>query len=253
MNTLQGKVALVTGAASGIGRASALLFASEGAAVVALDRAPDVEATVAAIRASGGRGAALVGDSSVEDVVAGAVALAVKEFGSLDVCYANAGISGGMVPFLEETAERWVQVLQVNLIGTFLAAKHAALVMVPQRSGSIICTASVAGLRSGAGGMPYSASKAGVISLVQTAANQLNGTGIRINAICPGLIETGMTRPIFEQARARGSERKIGQLNPLRRAGVPTEIAQMALFLASDAASYLAGETIEINGGMFMD
>jgi NAD(P)-dependent dehydrogenase (short-subunit alcohol dehydrogenase family) len=250
MNTLQGKVALVTGAASGIGRASALLFASEGAAVVALDRAPDVDATVAAIRASGGRGAALVGDSSVEDVVAGAVALAVKEFGSLDVCYANAGISGGMVPFFEETAERWVQVLQVNLIGTFLAAKHAALVMVPQRRGSIICTASVAGLRSGAGGMPYSASKAGVISLVQTAANQLNGTGIRINAVCPGLIETGMTRPIFEQARARGSERKIGQLNPLRRAGVPTEIAQMALFLASDAASYVNGQAIAVDGGL---
>ena len=108
----------------------------------------------------------------------------------------------------------------------------------------------VAGLRSGAGGLPYSASKAGVISLVQTAANQLSGTGVRINAICPGLIETGMTRPIFDQARARGSERKIGQLNPLRRPGAPDEIAQTALFLASDASSYVNGQAIAVDGGL---
>ena len=98
--------------------------------------------------------------------------------------------------------------------------------------------------------MPYSASKAGVISLVQTAANQLSGTGVRINAICPGLIETGMTRPIFEQARARGSESKIGQLNPLHRHGVPDEIARTALFLASDAASYINGQAIVVDGGL---
>jgi NAD(P)-dependent dehydrogenase (short-subunit alcohol dehydrogenase family) len=250
MNTLQGKTAIVTGAASGIGRASALLFAAEGAAVVALDRAPEVAATVAAIHAAGGRAIALIKDSSAEDDVAAAVATAVSEFGGLDVCYANAGISGGLVPFFEETAKRWSEVLNVNLIGTFLAVKHAASVMVKWRRGSIICTASVAGLRSGAGGMPYSASKAGVISLVQTAANQLAGSGVRVNAICPGLIETGMTRPIFEQARARGSERKIGQLNPLRRAGVPEEIAQMALFLASDAASYVNGQAIAVDGGL---
>jgi NAD(P)-dependent dehydrogenase (short-subunit alcohol dehydrogenase family) len=250
MNILQGKTALITGAASGIGRASALLFAAEGAAVVALDRAAEVEATAAAIRESGGRAIALIKDSSKEEDVADAVATAVKEYGGLDVCYANAGISGGLVPFLEETAERWTQILATNLIGTFLAVKYAALVMVKQRHGSIICTASVAGLRSGAGCLPYSASKAGVISLVQTAANQLGGTGVRINAICPGLIETGMTRPIFEQARARGSEQKIGQLNPLRRPGAPEEIAQTALFLASDAASYVNGQAIVVDGGL---
>jgi NAD(P)-dependent dehydrogenase (short-subunit alcohol dehydrogenase family) len=250
MNTLQGKTALVTGAASGIGRASALLFAAEGAAVVALDIAPEVEATVAAIRAAGGRATCLVKDSAAEAEIAGAVALAVKDYGGLDVCFANAGISGGLVPFFEETAERWTQILTINLIGTFLAAKYAALAMLPRKRGSIICTASVAGLRSGAGCMPYSASKAGVISLVQTAANQLTGTGVRINAICPGLIETGMTRPIFEQARARGSEGKIGQLNPLRRSGVPEEIAQTALFLASDASSYVNGQAISVDGGL---
>src|ERR1700724_3230294 len=181
---------------------------------------------------------------------ASAIAAAVEEFGSLDVCFANAGISGGLVPFFEETVERWAQILQINLIGTFLAAKHAALTMTKQRRGSIICTASVAGLRSGAGCMPYSASKSGVISLVQTAANELAGTGVRINAICPGLVESGMTRPIFEQARARGSERRIGQLNPLRRAGAPEEIAQTALFLASDAASYIDGQAIAVDGGL---
>jgi NAD(P)-dependent dehydrogenase (short-subunit alcohol dehydrogenase family) len=250
MHDLQGKIALVTGAAGGIGRAGAMLFASQGAAVVALDRAPEVEITVSQIRSAGGRAIALIKDSSEEDDIAGAVTLAVGEFGGLDVCFANAGISGGMVPFFEETAERWTEILKVNLIGSFLAAKYAALAMVPRRRGSIICTASVAGLRSGAGGMPYSASKAGVISLVQTAANQLAGTGVRVNAICPGLIETGMTRPIFEQARSRGSERKIGQLNPLRRAGHPDEIARIALFLASDASSYVNGQAIAVDGGL---
>jgi len=250
MNVLRGKTALVTGAASGIGRASAMLFAAEGAALVVLDLAPEVEDTVTAIRAAGGRATALRKDSSQEEHVADAVATAIHEYGGLDVCHANAGISGGLVPFLEETAERWTQILAINLIGTFLLAKHAAAVMVKQHHGSIICTASVAGLRSGAGCLPYSASKAGVISLVQTAANQLSGTGVRINAICPGLIETGMTRPIFDRARARGTERKIGQLNPLRRAGAPAEIAQTALFLASDAASYVNGQAIAVDGGL---
>jgi NAD(P)-dependent dehydrogenase (short-subunit alcohol dehydrogenase family) len=250
MNILKGKSAIVTGAASGIGRASAMLFAAEGAAVVALDRAGEVESTAAAIRSAGGRAIALVGDSSAEDDVAGAVATVLKEFGGLDVCYANAGISGGLVPFFEETVERWAEVLKINLIGTFLLAKHAAMEMVKQKRGSIICTASVAGLRSGAGGVPYSASKAGVISMVQTVANQLTGTGVRINAICPGLIETGMTRPIFERARERGSEGRIGQLNPLQRYGVPQEIAQTALFLASDAASYVNGQAIAVDGGL---
>jgi NAD(P)-dependent dehydrogenase (short-subunit alcohol dehydrogenase family) len=250
MNTLQGKTALVTGAASGIGRASALLFASEGAAVVALDKAPEVEATVAAIRSAGGRGVALVKDSSEDADVAGAIATAIGEFGGLHVCYANAGISGGMVPLQEQTAEHWAHILKVNLIGAFLAVKHASAEMAKHKGGSIILTASVAGIRSCAGGSPYSASKAGVISLAQTSANQLTGTGVRVNAICPGLIETGMTRPMFEQARARGSDKKIGQLNPLQRAGVPSEIAQMALFLASDAASYVNGQAFAVDGGL---
>jgi NAD(P)-dependent dehydrogenase (short-subunit alcohol dehydrogenase family) len=250
MKQLEGKTALVTGAASGIGRASAILFASEGASVVVLDRAAAVEETAAAIRDAGGRVVALVRDSSEEANVAHAIDTAVEKFGALDVCFANAGISGGAVPLQEQTPEHWLEILKVNLIGAFLAVKHAARVMTPRKRGSIICTASVAGLRSGAGGSPYSASKAGVISLVQTTAYQLSGSGVRINAICPGLIETGMTRPIFERARARGTDHKIGQLNPLRRAGAPREIAQMALFLASDAASYVNGQAFPVDGGL---
>ena len=120
----------------------------------------------------------------------------------------------------------------------------------PQAGGSIIGTASVAGLRSNAGSTPYSASKAAVISLVQTTAYQLTGTGVRVNAICPGLIETGMTAPVFNAARARGTEKKIGQLNPLRRGGHADEIARVALFLGSDESSYVNGQAWAVDGGL---
>jgi NAD(P)-dependent dehydrogenase (short-subunit alcohol dehydrogenase family) len=250
MQRLQGKTALITGAASGIGRASALLFASEGANVVVLDKSAAVEETAASIANNGGRAIALVRDSSLEPNVIEAIDTAVENFGALDVCFANAGISPGIVPLQEQTAELWTQILQVNLIGTFLAVKHAARVMAPNGRGSIICTASAAALRNGAGSSPYSASKAGVVSLVQTSAYHLAGTGVRINAICPGLIETGMTRFVFERARERGTDKKIGQLNPLRRAGVPDEIAYMALFLATDEASYVNGQAFPVDGGL---
>ena len=136
------------------------------------------------------------------------------------------------------------------MIGPFLAIKHAAPHMIARGRGSIVLTASVAGLRANAGGHPYSASKAGVISLAQTAANSLFGTGVRVNAICPGLIETGMTKPIFEAARDRGVEARIGQLNPMQRAGAPEEIAGMALFLASDESSYVNGQAFPVDGGL---
>lgn len=120
----------------------------------------------------------------------------------------------------------------------------------PSPSGSIILTASVAGLRSNAGSTPYSASKAAVISVAQTAAFQLADTGIRVNAICPGLIETGMTSVVFESARARGTEKKVGQLNPLKRGGVADEIARVALFLGSDDSSYVNGQAWAVDGGL---
>ncbi|HXC56047.1 MAG TPA: SDR family NAD(P)-dependent oxidoreductase [Rhizomicrobium sp.] len=251
MGRLEDKVAIVTGAASGIGRASARLFAAEGAKVVCVDRAKEVEDTAKAIREAGGTALALTADASREEDVAGFVDRAVKDYGKLDAIYANAGISGGgQPPFFELTAEHWRAVLDVNLIGVFLAIKHAARVMIPNKKGSIVCTASVAGIRSGAGGGPYSASKAGVINLATTAANYLTGTGVRVNAICPGIIETGMTKPIFDYARQRGTQDRIGQLNPLKRYGVPEEIAHMALFLASDDASYVNGQHIAVDGGL---
>ena len=250
MERLAGKTAIVSGAASGIGRAASELFAREGARVVAVDLAANVEDVVHGIVDVGDHAVALIGDAADAAFVAHAVETAVQRFGGLDVAFANAGVSGGLVTLPDLTTADWERILRVNLIGPFLMVQAAARVMVPQGRGSIVCTASVAGLRFGAGGMPYSASKAGVISLVQTAANQLAGSGVRVNAICPGLTETGMTQPMFDAARARGSGAKLGQLNPLKRAASPSEIAQVALFLASDDASYVNGQAIPVDGGL---
>jgi len=250
MGRLSGRVAVITGAASGIGRASAKLFAAEGASMIIADRADAVDETAEAIKAAGGKAVALKGDAGDDAFVQSLVAKAQSEFGGLDVFWANAGISGGFAPLHEQTAEYWSEILRINLIGAFLGVKYASEAMIPKGRGSIICTASVAGIRSGAGGPAYSASKAGVISLVKTAANELYGTGLRINAVAPGLIETGMTKPIFDGARARGNEDKIGQLNPTTRYGQPEEIAHAALFLASDEASYVNGQTLAVDGGL---
>ena len=250
MGRLEGRSAVITGAASGIGRASALLFAKEGARLVIADKAEAVNETAKMIADAGGTAVAMVGDAGDEAFVESLVARAVSEYGGLDVAFANAGISGGWVEVADQDAAHWAEILRVNLIGAFLMVKHASKVMVAAGKGSIVCTASVAGIRSGAGGLPYSASKAGVMSLAMTSANELYGTGVRVNAVCPGLIETGMTKPIFDGARARGNEGKIGQLNPLTRGGVPDEIAHMALFLASDDASYVNCQAIAVDGGL---
>ena len=245
---LDGQTAIVTGAGSGIGRATARLFAAEGARVLVVDR--DAAGLAATAESLGPPHLSVVADAGDEAAVAGFVDRALAAWGAVDVLYANAGISGGWVPFLETSAALWMDVLRVNLLGPFLAIRAVAPHMVARGRGSIICTASVAGLRANAAGAPYSASKAGVISLVQTAADALAGTGVRVNAICPGLIETGMTAPIFAQARSKGTQGKIGQLNPLRRAGIPEEIAGAALFLASAESSYVNGQAIPVDGGL---
>ncbi|MBT3534705.1 MAG: SDR family oxidoreductase [Rhodospirillaceae bacterium] len=251
MSRLAGKRAIVTGAASGIGRASARIFAREGASVVAVDMAEEgLAETVAMIADAGGTAMAVSADAGDEANVAGFIDTCVETYGGVDVIYANAGVSGGRVPLAEQTVDFWQDILRINLIGPFLCVKHAAPIMAAAGKGSIICTASVAALRANAGGPPYAASKAGVVSLVQTMANELFGSGIRINAICPGLIETGMTKPTFDRARARGTADKIGQLNPTRRNGEPEEIANMALFLASDEASYVNGQAFAVDGGL---
>ncbi|HEY0112729.1 MAG TPA: SDR family oxidoreductase [Allosphingosinicella sp.] len=233
---LEGKVAIVTGAASGIGKASAARFAAEGAVVIA----SDLEGGDGIVPADAGR----------EGDVRGLVDLAVREHGRLDIFFANAGVSGGLASIFEQSAEDWEAILRTNLIGPFLAIKHSAPAMKANGRGSIICTASVAGIRAGAGGPAYSASKAGVINLVSVAATQLAGANIRVNAICPGLIETGMTRQVFEWARAKGKEDRIGHLNPLKRGGIPDEIANAALFLASDESSYVNGHALVVDGGL---
>ncbi|CAK7224895.1 hypothetical protein SCUCBS95973_005674 [Sporothrix curviconia] len=257
-----GKVVIITGANSllGIGRAAAHQFAQNGARAVYLcDFADD---NLAAHKKDLGRRFPAVDihvcnfdaadEAAVRDVIKDALAL----YARLDVFFANAGILGPQTVFGNVDAEGFMQTLRVNTLGPFLAAKYAAPAMQktsaakPAPGGSIIMTASVAGLRSNAGSTPYSASKAAVISLAQTLAFQLVGTGVRVNAVCPGLIETGMTSTVFEAARARGTQGKIGQLNPLRRAGHADEIARAVLFLGSDDASYVNGQAWAVDGGL---
>ena len=235
MGRLAGKVAIVTGAASGIGKATVELFRSEGATVVGADVSDGAD-----VRADAGR----------EGEIRQLVEQVAKDHSGLDIFFANAGVSGGFASIAEQTEADWAEILRVNLIAPFLAVKYAAPLMNLRGGGSIICTASVAGLRAGAGGAAYSASKTGVINLVQSAAQQLAGSGIRVNATCPGLIETGMTRPIYEMARAAGQEQRLGDLNPLRRGGKPEEIAHAALFLASNESSYVNGAALVVDGGL---
>jgi NAD(P)-dependent dehydrogenase (short-subunit alcohol dehydrogenase family) len=250
MGRLEGKSVIITGAGSGIGRAASLLFTREGAKLIAVDRTEGVKETVEMVRKAGGTAEAVQADAGSEKDVIAFIDKALSAYGKLDAIWANAGVSGGLVPLAEQTVEHWQEVLRINLIGPFLAIKHSIPHMTKQGFGSIVCTASVAGLKSGASGHPYGASKAGVISLVQITAYSLSGTGVRINAVCPGLIETGMTKPIFDRAKDRGTQDKIGQLNPLKRPGQPHEIAAMGLFLASDEASYVNGQAFPVDGGL---
>jgi NAD(P)-dependent dehydrogenase (short-subunit alcohol dehydrogenase family) len=242
-----GKSVIVTGAGSGIGRAAAIGFAAEGARVLVCDVSDGAEETA---RAIGDAARALRMDAGSEGDVVRAVALACEVHGGLDVMFANAGISGGMANLFDTDVALITEVLRVNLIGPFLAIKHAAPKIAERGGGAIVLTASVAGIRSGAGSPAYSASKAGVINLAMVAAQQLSGSNVRVNAICPGLTETGMTKPTFDYAREAGKMEKVGRLNPLRRGAQPEELAKAAAFLASDDASYVNGQALAVDGGL---
>lgn len=244
---LEGKRVVITGAASGIGRAAVELFVSEGARVFGFDIAPSVS-DLAGLGPDG-RIRTRIGDAADEADVGAVIAEAVAEWGGVDVCFLNAGTVGTRANIWNLKLEDWERAQRINLTSVFLGVKAVSRTMFSQKAGSIICTASVAGLRAGNAPAQYGASKAGVINLVQTAANEFTGSGVRINAICPGVIETGLNKTMFEQARAEGVPFPSTQFNPLKRQGQPIEIAQAALFLASDESAFVNGQAIAVDGG----
>ena len=247
---LEGKVAVITGAADGIGRAAAVLFAREGAKLVLADiNEKGLTETVNLVKEGQGAVVGRQTDVSKESDVEALINLAVKTYGQIDVLCNNAGITGEFRGLDQESKEDWQHVYEVNVLGAVFAIKHAAKYMREKKYGSIVNTASVAGIRAGAGLNAYSASKAAVINFTQTAACDLGGFNIRVNAVCPGLIETGMTRPIFELARDKGKVDKLGSRCELRRYGRPEEVARAICFLASDEASYITGQALPVDGG----
>ncbi|HNY64840.1 MAG TPA: SDR family NAD(P)-dependent oxidoreductase [Deltaproteobacteria bacterium] len=248
---LDGKSAIITGAASGIGRACALLFAREDARLVLADVQEESLAQVCdEVRAAGGRVVSSLVDVSSEEQVKGLVGLGLEAYGAVDILVNNAGIAGTLDPLEGQTSEEWHRVFEVNLMGPVYAVKHVIGHMKERRTGSIVNIASVAGIRSGAGGNAYSACKAALINFTQTSACEVGSFGVRINAVCPGLIETGMMQPFFDWARQTGKSDQVGKYSELRRAAHPEEVAWAILFLASDEASYITGQALPVDGGI---
>ncbi len=254
MSRLEGKVALITGGASGIGEGTVRLFANEGARVVIAD-IQDARGEKLA-EELGTSTAYLRTDVSQESDIAAAVDYAVRKFGRLDAMYNNAGFGGVSGPIDELDMDAYDQTMAVLLRGVFAGVKHASRVMKAQGSGSIISTASVAGVGAIFGPHVYSAAKAAVVHLSKTIAVELGPFGVRINAICPG----GIATPIFgkgmgltaEQADATIDAMKVAlaQSQPIQRSGLPSDIAEAALWLASDASSFVTGQAIVVDGGI---
>ena len=250
MKRLDGKVAIITGAASGIGRATAILFAREGARLVLADvNEKELNESVTLVKGEDSDAISKITDVSLEEDVKELIALTLKTYSRVDILCNNAGITGELAGMEEQEAADWQKVFGVNIMGAVFATKHVAKYMQEQRSGAIVNTSSVAGIRSGGGGNAYSASKAALINFTQTAACDLGAYNVRVNAVCPGLIETNMTKPVFDYAREKGKEGKLGYRCELRRYGEPEEIAWAILFLASDEAGYITGQALPVDGG----
>jgi 3-oxoacyl-[acyl-carrier protein] reductase len=243
---LEGKVALVTGAGSGIGRASAERFAAEGAQVVAVD-VKGAKETARAIEAAGGEALALTTDVADEAAVAAMAAAALARFGRVDVLMNNAGILDEFEPAAETSTETWDRVLAVNLFGQFYTSRALLPQMVERGDGAIINVASTAGLNGGNGGAAYTTSKHAVIGFTRQLCFDYARKGIRCNVICPGAVETGMTKEIFASPDAAVME--AVESAPIGRWAQPEELAAAALFLASDEASFVNGAVYVVDGG----
>jgi 3-oxoacyl-[acyl-carrier protein] reductase len=249
---LNGKVALVTGASSGIGRATAEALAKNGARVAINFHRNEAgaEAARAEIVRRGGSAIAVQADVTRAGDVQSLVDRAVAEFGPIDILVNNAGSLVERLKILELTEERWDEVIDLNLKSAFLCCRAVAASMMERKTGAIVNLSSIAGRNGGAlGSIHYSAAKGGVITFTKGLAKELAPFGVRVNAVSPGVIDT----PYHEQFSSPEMMKTYAGMIPLGRVGTPAEVANVICFLASDASSYLAGETIEINGGMFMD
>jgi NAD(P)-dependent dehydrogenase (short-subunit alcohol dehydrogenase family) len=246
---LQNKIALVTGGTTGIGRETAVLFAKHGAKVVISGRR-EVEGneTIALVRAAGGDGLFVKSDVSKSADVRSLVQKTVEKFGRIDLLFNNAGVEGQWKPITEQTEEDWNSVIDINLKGTWLCLKFVIQHMLKQGTGgAIVNMSSVAGLMGAAGAAIYVASKHGVIGLTRTAALEYATKGIRVNAVCPAVIETAMADRAFGDPEV--SKRVLAQ-HPIGRFGKPIEIAEAVLWLCSDKSSFMTGHYISLDGGM---
>lgn len=249
MQRFEGKTIIITGAGGAIGRASAIRLAEEGASLALVDLSEDgLKATVAELP-NGTKSKTYIVDIANEEAVKSCVQQVMATFEQIDVLFNNAGMVCDAQPMGEQNLEMWQRVMAVNVYGGMMFMDAVAPHMIAAGKGAIVNTASVAGIRAGAGGNAYSASKAAVINMTKTAACDFGSHGIRVNAICPGLVESNMTRRAFDYAREKGVEHKLGSRCELRRFAHASEIASVVAFLASDDASYITGQSLAVDGG----
>ncbi|HEY4201183.1 MAG TPA: SDR family oxidoreductase [Devosiaceae bacterium] len=251
MPVLENKIAIVTGATSGIGLAAARLFAKEGASLVLSGRREDVlDGLVREIRDAGGKAVAVAGDIRSEQHAKACVDAATSAFGGLDIAFNNAGASGAMGSVMDVTEDGWRDTLDTNLTSAFLGAKHQIPAMLQRGGGSLIFTASFVGNTVGFPGMAaYAASKAGLVGLAQVLAAEFGRSGVRANVLLPGAIDTP-SNIVNAPGAAPETRAFVEGLHALKRLGTPAELAQAALYMASDASSFMTGATMLVDGGV---